>query len=88
MKATKRLKVLDFDNWFDYLPGAYLGRLVAKTPPSEEGYDGDDDMVTRLLAWVSRKSDESKEFRFQISRDAAAYVLNMEAGWDPALLKG
>jgi hypothetical protein len=85
MNEPKRLIVLTDDNWHDYLPMDYLEKLVKESPVGPEGYDRDDKIVTRLLAWVALQSGQSTEFRFEMSRYDAAVVLELAAGWDPLL---
>jgi hypothetical protein len=84
MTSTKCLVVLTDDNWHDYLPMDYLEKLVKQSPVGPDGYDGDDKIVTRLLAWVALQSGQSAEFRYEMSRYDGAVVLNLAAGWDLA----
>ena len=86
MNEPKRLVVLTDDNWHDYLPMDYLEKLVKESPVGPEGYDVDDKIVTRLLAWVSLQSGQSAEVRYEMSRYDAAVVLNLTADWEPLLL--
>jgi hypothetical protein len=83
MTAPKRTIVLTDDNWHDYLPMGYLEKLVQESPVGPEGYDVDDKIVTRLLAWVALQSGQSAEFRYEMSRYDAAVVLELTACWEP-----
>jgi len=58
----------------------YLEKLVKETPVGPDGYDGDDKIVTRLLAWVALQSGQSAEVRYEMSRHDAAVVLELSAG--------
>jgi hypothetical protein len=82
MTAAKKPIDLTDDNWHDYLRMGYLEKLVAEFPVGAEGYDVDDQIVTRLLAWVALQSGQSTEYRYKMSRHDAAVVLNLTAGWD------
>jgi hypothetical protein len=86
MNQPKRLVLLTDDNWHDFLPTDYLEKLVKESPVGTEGYDVDDKIVTRLLAWVALQSGQSAEFRYEMSRYDASVVLNLAAGWEPLLL--
>ncbi|HEX4589315.1 MAG TPA: hypothetical protein VH120_05265 [Gemmataceae bacterium] len=83
MDTPKRRIVLTDDNWHDYLPMDYVEKLVAESPTPRDGYDSDDKLVTRLLAWVGMQSGQSKEYRFEMTPYDASVVLNLAAGWDP-----
>jgi hypothetical protein len=85
MTDPKRIIILTDDNWHDYLPMDYLEKLVTELPVGLQGYDVDDKIVTRLLAWVALQSGQSREFRFEMSRHDASVVLELAAGWDPLL---
>jgi hypothetical protein len=63
--------VLTDDNWHDYLPTGYVEQLVRDFPVPDDGYGPDDDIVTRLLAWVGKQSGESGQYRFEMSRHDA-----------------
>jgi hypothetical protein len=82
MTAAKKPINLTDDNWHDYLPTDYIERLVKELSVGTEGYDVDDKIVSRLLAWVALQSGQSTEYRYEMSRHDAAVVLNLTAGWD------
>lgn len=79
----KQRVLLTDDNWHDYLPVDYLEKLVAESPCGPDGYNSDDKIVTRLLAWVAMQSGQSKEYRFEMTPYDASVVLNLAAGLDP-----
>jgi hypothetical protein len=83
MADPKHVVVLTDDNWHDYLPMDYLEKLVQESPVGPEGYDVDDKIVTRLLAWVALQSGQSAEVRCEMSRYDATVVVNLAAGWEP-----
>jgi hypothetical protein len=52
----------------DYLPIDYPESLVDGLTVGERGIDRDAPIVTRLLAWVARESDRSKDVRYEMTR--------------------
>jgi hypothetical protein len=83
MTTTKRTIHLTDDNWDDYCTTDCAESLVEGLKVGKDGIDRDDRVVTKLLAWLARKSGRSKDVRYEMTRHDAAVLLEHLAGWMP-----
>jgi len=81
MTTAKRTIHLTDDNWADYCTTGYAESLVEGLTVGDDGIDRDGSVVTKLLAWLARESGQSKDLRYEMSRHAAAVLLEHMAGW-------
>jgi hypothetical protein len=79
--AEKRTIHLSEENWADYFSYDYAESLIERLTLTADGIDRDDPIVTRLLAWVARESGRSKDTRYDMTRNDAAVLLELLAGW-------
>jgi hypothetical protein len=87
MTEKKTIHLTD-DNFSDYLKDDYAAKLVNGVTVGDDGNDRDGPLLTRLLAWIARASGRSKDVRYEMTRPAAAYLLEQLAGWPDSLLEG
>src|SRR6516225_9228543 len=85
MTNAKRTIHLTDDNWADYCTSDYAASLGEELTIGENGIDREGSVVTKLLAWLARKSGRSTDVRYEMTRHDAAVLLEQLAGWPDCL---